>query len=321
MQGMLLSAGLLGAGALQAAPTLVEVTGGTLHQALMAVAFDQQNGVAVGAGGEIDISQDGGRTWKQSASPVPLGLLGVDIKQSLSIAVGQGGLILVRDAGADWSKAQGSGSERLFSVAINSKGYAVAVGAFGTVLASRDRGKTWQSIAPQWPTFNDAQESESFEPHMYAVVVDEAGAVTIAGEMGTILRSTDGGATWKAMHRGDHVSHKEDASIFAMEIRDDEVGYAVGQDGMILRSTDAGANWKQIDSGTRAILLGVSSSAKGDAVVTGMHDMLYSKDDGLNWHHVPDRSIASSWYVGIARSSEGSVLVVGNAGKIMRFGG
>lgn len=302
-------------------PTLVEVTGGTAHQALMAVAFDQSSGVAVGAGGEILITQNDGKTWQPAAAPAPLGLLGVDIKGSLSIAVGQGGAVLVRDGGTDWKKRESGSTERLFSVAINSKGYAVTVGAFGTVLSSLDRGKNWKVIAPHWAQFSDAEQGDGFQPHIYGVNVDDAGVITIVGELGSILRTNNDGAKWVLLHKGDSVTRKETASLFALDMRTDGVAYAVGQEGMILKSSDGGSTWLQLNSGTQAILLGVCSSAKGGVVVTGMHDMIYSNNDGASWAHINDKSIASSWYIGVARPNAGPIVVVGNSGKIMRVEG
>ena len=302
-------------------PVLVEITGGTPHQALMAVAFDQSSGVAVGAGGQIMTTQDTGKTWQPAAAPLPLGLLGVAIKQTLSVAVGQGGLVLVRDGSSAWNKVDSGSTERFFSASINTQGHAVAVGSFGAVIASSDRGKTWKSIAPQWLQFSDAQQGDGFQPHIYDVKLDDAGTITIVGELGIILRSTDDGQKWSLLHKGDSATRKETASLFALDMRADGVAFAVGQDGMILKSANAGATWAVQPSGTQAILLGVSSSAAGGVIVTGMHDMLYSKDDGATWAHVRDKSIGSSWFVGISRLNANSVVIVGNSGKIVRVDG
>lgn len=302
-------------------PVLVEITGGTPHQALMAVAFDQSSGVAVGAGGQIMTTQDAGKTWQPAAAPLPLGLLGVAIKQGLSVAVGQSGLVLVRDGGGAWNKVDSGSTERFFSASINAQGHVVAVGSFGAVIASSDRGKTWKSIAPQWLQFSDAQQGDGFQPHIYDVKLDDAGTITIVGELGIILRSTDGGQKWSLLHKGDSVTRKETASLFALDMRSDGVAFAVGQDGMILKSANGGASWVVQPSGTQAILLGVSSSTTGGVIVTGMHDMLYSKDDGATWAHVSDKSIGSSWFVGISRLNASSVVIVGNSGKIVRVDG
>ena len=303
----------------QAGPevTLKNLLSGTPHQGLMAIAFDGGVGVAVGAGGEIETTRDGGNRWQLTASPSPLALLGVDLKGGLGIAVGQGGLILVCHGSPDWKKMDSGTSERLFSVSVNSRGNAVAVGSFGTVIASSDQGATWQSIAPNWAALIHEQ-GDQFTPHVYATHLDDNDTVTIAGELGVILRSSDRGKTWKVLHMGDSSNHKEDESLLSLDIRKDGIGYAVGQDGAILRSTDGGLQWTHVNSGTKSILLSIHSSSDGVIVVTGMYSMLVSKDDGKTWNLVIDQAVASSWYAGVARPSDGADIVVGKSGTIIR---
>lgn len=287
---------------------LKPIVTGTAHQALFSIALDGNVGVAVGAGGQLMESADGGNTWKATTANVgELSLLGVGISQGLAIAVGQQGEVFVREQGKSWSKATSGTDNRLLSVAMNNSGLAVAVGAFGTALKSTDSGQTWQQISPEWITIMPQGE----EPHLYASHVDEKGVITIAGEFGLILRSADGGTTWKTLHKGD-------ASVFAMQFRADGVGYAVGQAGSILRTTDSGATWTQLPTRTPAILLGVTSTANGQVFVTGMHDMLISTDDGVSWSHASNPEITTAWYQGIT-SSDSKVLAVGHAGRVVNL--
>lgn len=297
-----LAPNVVAAGAMQLKPVVT----GTVHQALFSIALDGNAGVAVGAGGQLMESADGGKTWKQTTANVgELSLLGVGLSQSHAIAVGQQGQIFVRDQGKGWSKASSGTDNRLLSVSVNANGAAVAVGAFGTVLKSGDGGQNWEKVSPEWIKIMPQGE----EPHLYVAHVDEKGVFTIAGEFGLILRSTDAGVTWKTLHKGE-------ASVFAMQVRADGVGYAVGQAGSMLRTTDHGATWTQMQTSTPAILLGVSSTADGKVYVTGMHDMLVSTDDGTTWNHATNPEITTAWYQGIT-SSDARVLAVGNRGQIV----
>lgn len=285
---------------------LKPIVTGTVHQALFSIALDGNAGVAVGAGGQLMESTDGGNTWKASTANLgELSLLGVGMSQGHAIAVGQQGQVFVRDQGKSWVKATSGTDNRLLSVAVNNSGLAVAVGAFGTALKSTDGGQNWQSISPEWITIMPQGE----EPHLYASHVDENGVITIAGEFGLILRSTDGGTTWKTLHKGD-------ASVFAMQFRADGVGYAVGQAGSILQTKDSGATWTQLPTSTPAILLGVTSTANGQVFVTGMHDLLISTDDGASWSHASNPEITTAWYQGIT-NSDSKVLAVGHAGQVV----
>jgi photosystem II stability/assembly factor-like uncharacterized protein len=195
---------------------------------------------------------------------------------------------------------------RLFSVAVNAGGRAVAVGAFGTILYSADGGMTWASIAPDWTSYTKDGE----QPHLFDAAIDDKGAMTLVGEFGLILRSEDG-KSWKTLHTGE-------ASLFALDLRSDRIGYAVGQNGTVLKTGDGGNTWSNLNVGTTAILLGVRSTKDGKIIVSGMHDMLVSADDGRTWTHMPDKRFGSSWYQGVADSGPAQPwLVVGNAGQVL----
>ena len=299
-----------GARAVQQAPAIEAIVTGKAHDALFALAFDRDAGIAVGAAGTILDTRDGGKTWAAvTPSPTQLSLLGVDIKGTQQLAVGQMGLILKRDSQSGWQKVDSGTEERLFAVSLNRHGVAAAVGSFGTAIKSTDGGQSWSAIAPDWSGYTE----DGAQPHLYGVDVADNGAVTIAGEFGLILRQAPGQAGWQTLHKGA-------ASIFALEIRDDGVGYAVGQSGAALRSGDGGNTWAELATGSEAILLGVRSTADGKVVASGMRDMVASDDDGRSWKHVTSGDLQSAWYSGLARSAAGApLLAVGHSGRIIRI--
>jgi photosystem II stability/assembly factor-like uncharacterized protein len=307
--GALAGAGLLLSGGVATAASEVDpLVTGTAHQALFAVSTYGTAGVAVGAAGAILESGDSGKTWKAvTPAPTPLALLGVSVRQGHALAVGQVGTVLVMDESGKWVKTDAGTNNRLFSVSVNADGNAAAVGAFGTVIRSADGGKTWAAVAPDWNGYAENGE----QPHLYDVNVDEKGAITVCGEFGLILRSGDGGKSWKTLHKGD-------ASLFAMELSADGGGYAVGQNGEVLHSTDHGDNWSELRLGTGAILLGVHA-ADGKILITGMHDMLLSRDNGQNWTHLRSEEINTTWYQGTGGGGGQPLLAVGHAGQIIRI--
>jgi photosystem II stability/assembly factor-like uncharacterized protein len=306
----LIGAGLLMAGAAGAdqPAKITTLVSGTQHDALFSIGMLGRIGVAVGGNGEILESADAGETWKAVVpAPTSMALLSVSLQPGHAIVVGQSGLILFMDATGKWTAADAGTGKRLFGVSVNQGGVAAAVGAFGTILRSADGGGHWASIAPRWDRFTPGGE----DPHLYCVAVDDAGAITVAGEFGLILRSEDAGKSWRALHKGD-------ASIFAIEIRPDGTGYAVGQSGTVLRTSDKGVTWRELRTDTGAILLGVHSS--GDRVlITGMHEMLASRDGGSTWHRAGDEQINTTWVQAAAGTAESqSMLVVGAAGRILK---
>ena len=84
----------------------------------------------------------------------------------------------------------------------------------------------------------------------------------VAGDQGTILRTTDGGESWVAQDSG--VSE----TLLNVSFSDASNGTAVGQLGTIIRTTDGGQTWVREESGTNQDLYGVSFPATntGNAV-------------------------------------------------------
>jgi photosystem II stability/assembly factor-like uncharacterized protein len=306
---LLVGAGMLSGGAEAVATSqVVLLVTGTAHQALFAVSTYGNAGIAVGAAGAILESGDAGKTWKAvTPAPTPLSLLGVSGGQGHAIAVGQLGTVLVRDSTGKWVKADAGTTTRLFSVSVNARGEAAAVGAFGTIIRSSDGGKTWTAAAPDWNGYAENGE----QPHLYDVDVDDKGVITAVGEFGLILRSADGGKSWKTLHKGD-------ASLFALELSDNGTGYAVGQNGAVLHSSDRGATWNEVKVGTRAILQGVHATAAGKVLITGLHEMLLSRDAGQSWSHLDSADISSTWYQGAGGGTR-ALLAVGHSGRIIQI--
>ena len=293
------------------ASTTEALVQGVAHDALFTINFDGNSGIAAGVPGRVLFSSDAGKSWTSDKTfPTPLAVLGADMKAGRSVTVGQMGTIYIREGNSVWRKSESGTTERLMNVSLNSKGLAVAVGGFGTVIKSADGGTTWTSIAPDWkPYLNPDQVDQGIQPHVSAVQVGEDGAITVAGEFSLILRSTDGGATWKQIY-------KNSPAIFALELRADGIGYAVGQDGFALRTTNGGATWTQLQGTGKAILLGVRSIGS-KLVISGMHDMLVSADDGQSFQHVQSPDVLSAWYTGVAVAG-GNFYAVGHNGRIVR---
>lgn len=305
---------------LDASPAGIEsVRRGTAHDAVFALSMAADGrGLAVGAAGTMLTTADHGRTWVEQKPVTGLGLLGVATAGARQIAVGQGGAVLVRSGGGDWRTVDSGSDQRLFAVAIDEAGVAIAVGAFGTILKSADGGGTWSAFKPDWAVMSE----QGIEPHLYAVSLGTDGTVTVAGEGGFILRSAiSGAADWNVLHVGDLANQKGDASLFALSLTPDGRGYAGGQDGALLMTADGGASWQPIGSGTREILLGVVPVGDGVLVCTTYGLRRGTPDDAgkLRWQAVADDRIGGGWYAAMTPAGDGnSVLLAGHAGRIVR---
>jgi len=296
-----------------AAPKHVKVIQtGTAHEAFFGLSFDGKQGLAVGAGGSIAETRDGGAKWTPVVQKAtPLSLLAVDRKGKYAIAVGQLGTVVIEAAPGRWVAAESGSKSRLLSVDVNSAGLAIATGEFGAILKSTNGGRSWTSASPDWASLM----SNGAEPHMYSAQVSETGEITVAGEYGLILRSSDGGASWQTLRAGDPAT----PSIFALYLGRDGAGFAVGQSGSILASADGGATWAPVASGTGANLLGVTTAPGGRVVITGMRALLISGDGGSSWTTVVEGDTATAWYQAVRTvEPDGAVLAVGHTGRIIR---
>lgn len=294
---------------------------GIAHSAFFGISFEQSKGVAVGMGGAINESSDGGQTWAPiSHGLTELALLSVDRRGPHTIAVGQAGAVMIEEQPGKWALIDAGTPSRLFSVSVNSTGLAIAVGEFGTLLKSPDGGRTWAPAAPDWSQYADAESFGTGEPNMYAAHVSESGEITVAGEFGVILRSNDQAASWTVLRP----VTAGVPTLFALYIPADGLGnsYAVGQTGELLLSPDNGLTWAKCNTSTQSNFLGVTASASGEVVVTGMRTMYRSSNGGVTWESIEEGDTKTDWYQAVRTvPTTGKVLAVGHSGKVIQIGG
>jgi len=139
----------------------------------------------------------------------------------------------------------------------------------------------------------------------------EASNGTAVGVQGTILRTTDGGATWTLQKSGVWDSLND---VF---FTDSNTGTVVGDSGVILRTTDGGVTWKRQPSGTKVQLMGVSFVDANFGVVVGREGtILRTTDGGAHW-----ASQTSGTYndlTGVFCSDSTHGIAVGKRGTILR---
>jgi len=133
-------------------------------------------------------------------------------------------------------------------------------------------------------------------PDLYAVVA-RGELVWAVGYWGTVLRSTDAGATWTAMET------RTRDTLFGVSFADDLSGWAVGENGVVLRTADGGATWAregvevEDDLGeTRPLdvhLFGVCALSPDEAWAVGDLGVLLRRRAG-RWERVaiPEESFA-----------------------------
>ena len=220
------------------------IRSGIPHDAIYALDFEGEKGIAAGNYGLMLETKDGGGSWTVVPPATNLAVLGIATKGDRQVAVGMQGLIMTRSGDADWQTIDSGFESRMLNVAIGKSGLTIAVGEFGFIGKSTDFGQTWKSITSyDWMNVNQ----DGYEPHLYDAAVFDDGTALVAGEFGVIMLSMDGGETWEAVNQADE-------SVFDVHFAIDgsNTGYAIGQDGLVLRTADDGRTWTRIDVGTRA---------------------------------------------------------------------
>ncbi len=298
----------------------------TPHDRLFSLVFSGSNGLAVGENGLLMQTADAGKTWSRDKAPTDLALLDVATNGTRTIAVGQMGLVLVRDGTGPWKKVESGTQQRLLQVDINAHGIAFITGAFGTLLKSTDGGETWASAAPEWAKIYDSGTGDAAtvrdEPTNWVVHIADDDSIIIAGEYGQINRSVDGGATWQAVFKRDSSDGTLSPTIFSMAIRKDGVGYAVGQAGFMLHTTDSGLTWQEMPAPAPSNLFGVDSFDNGEIVVVGQRVGVRSRDGGKTWAPITGLDMNLNWYAAVAHSEQaaaGEVIGVGHSGRVIRL--
>jgi photosystem II stability/assembly factor-like uncharacterized protein len=266
--------------------------------ALYAVDFvDTSYGWAVGSGGTILKTVDGGASWTQVGKSVPglseKLLSGVDFvdrktgwvvgnKYPASSPLAETGIYRTDDGGITWSK----------QIHPND-------GTFVFRVRMRNKDEGW-ILGEQWRV--DQVASPPARPYS------------------SILRTTDGGATW--------VGHRDAPPDLVRDVSfpDASTGYAVGYRGSNFKTSDGGTNWTPMPGLTGiARVMGVvftsptSGIAAGDqlADVDGKSPGLVSRttDGGTTWLLTP---IPTTAQLRCASAYKNSIWVVGENGTIIR---
>jgi photosystem II stability/assembly factor-like uncharacterized protein len=238
-------------------------------QGLISVYFvNEKQGWAVGTGGTLLATVDGGQTWSPQSSGTNTPLESVHfISADRGWAVGSGGTILTTvDGGRTWGLQSSGTDERLNSVHFISAERGWAVGEKGTILTTVDGGRTW---GPQ---------SSGTDKWLYSVHFISAEQGWAVGWSGTILATVDGGRTWGPQSSG------TDKSLKSVNFISAERGWAVGWIGTTLATVDGGRTWGPQNSGTFSLFTSVHfiSAKRGWAMGFG-GTLLVTVDGGRTW--------------------------------------
>ncbi len=204
--------------------------------------------IAVGTGGAIALSDDGGKSWTPvGAGTAPDGGI-VNVTENDLYAVacptatrcyaagGYGVILSSDDSGKSWTVTTAPGANSLRAFWFSDATHGVAVGDFGVVETTAD-GTTWSLTGPQ-----------ASGQDLYAVGGVPPGLLFAAGAQGYALASIDQGLSWQP------IGPPVQGDIHALFFADPENGFLVtGRPGVIYVTRDGGLSWRPQLSGLPAL--------------------------------------------------------------------
>ena len=178
----------------------------------------------------------------------------------------------------------------------------VVVGDRGHIMVSTDGGTSWNQA--RVPT----------RALLTAVHLHDERTGWAVGHDAVILRTDDGGATWRMQHH----APEEERPLLDVWFRDERRGFATGAYGYFLATGDGGETWT-----SRAIseddfhLNALVPAGNGRLFLAAEAGIAYRSDDGgATWRELPS-PYAGSWFAVLALGAD-RVLLAGLRGHLFR---
>lgn len=257
------------------------------------------------------------------------------------VSVGERGIItLSEDGGATWRTADNTGQDTLTDVVFIDADRVWVVGHAGTLLSSVDAGGSWRTVlqgskvselvlvealrikdtavsGEQHQLGEDLQanaqrmiESGSSEPLFSLLFTDELHGYAV-GAYGVVLRTDDGGRTWKAWLS--HVDNPQKLHIYAIAQAQGGI-YLVGEQGFIARSTNDGDHFSRLETDFSGSFFTIAAAADKSLYVAGLEGVVIrSTDNGSTWAPV-EVATKQSWVASEAMSDGTVILANANGG-------
>ncbi|MBT9492811.1 MAG: hypothetical protein IV107_10795 [Paucibacter sp.] len=239
---------------------------------------DGQRGWAVGDGGAVVATRDGGQTWAAQTSSTYSQLRSVHFSadgQQGWAAGEDGAVITTQDGGQRWAAQTAGTNSQLRSLHFSADGRrGWAVGDGGTLITTQNGGQTW------------AAQTSGIYSNLRSLYFSADGRQGWAvGSTGTVIATQDGGQRWDTQVSGTNsLLHSLHFNV------DGKRGWAVGESGVVIATLDGGQRWTVQSSGTDLQLRSVHFSADGQRgwAVGGEQFgtqgiMIATQDGGQRW--------------------------------------
>ncbi len=228
------------------------------------------------------------------------------------VAVGDRGHILYSDDhGNHWAQAKVPSRQLLTAVVFVDAQHGWAVGHDAQVLVTQDGGATWSK------QFEDLKR----QAPLLDVWFKDTSTGFAVGAYGALLTTTDGGQHWQDV--SDRLDNPDQFHLNAIGAVKDGGLFIVGEQGCLFRSRDGGQTWEKVQGPYEGSLFGLLPTGEPQTLlVYGLRGNLFrSTDFGDTWANVPlqgPRGPLEFALSGATRLDDGSLVLVGNSGTVLR---
>ena len=141
----------------------------------------------------------------------------------------------------------------------------------------------WNGLIYEVTPIGGGFRASGVQERLHGIAFPSKDTGIIVGDYGTILRSTDRGATWLT------ISTTSPAYLFSVAFANSRIGVATGDGGVILRTTDEGTTWNDVNnvvSDQQVSIRQVQAFSNGTFLARAGTDLIRSTDFGQNWEFV-----------------------------------
>lgn len=294
---------------------------GLAHQALVLdVAQVGDKLVAVGAYGNILLSDNAGLQWQQAVVPVRVTLTAVTFADaSHGWACGHDGVILAtRDGGMHWERQFDGFRASKAVVAAAEQQLADAEARLAELEDSGDDTSDAEALVESAGfALDDARydlQSGSTRPCLDIQFSDQSTGMAI-GAYGSLFVTHNGGQSWE--ESSSRIANPDRFHLNFVRAISPREWWLGGESGLLFRSNDAGDHWEAVESPYEGSLFDLNRA--GDyRVLAGLRGNLFRLDDQGEWQeigHGGDQTFNAS-----ANLVDGSLILVGNGGALLHLG-
>ncbi|HRP01921.1 MAG TPA: YCF48-related protein [Candidatus Kapabacteria bacterium] len=277
-------------------------------------------GFAIGDSGVFYKTTNGGNNWTAIDLSTKQNLRDIKfVNSTTAFLVADSGLIYKsNDGGNNWTKKATANISNLFSINFYNSSIGIACGEKGVLLKTTNGGESWENqlvdklgnvnlssirfindndayidLSPDTLYLKSTNGGNSWFYQSIGIRVNKLFFINsnigwAVGDSGKIIKTTDGGISWKSKPSNTTVN------LVNLSFISQDRGWATGNNGYLLITNDGGENWLSQNVGSDNNYLQVIFTDNNNGwVITNQSEILYTSDGGTNWNYQINPSDAS----------------------------